>query len=86
VDVDLRIVVTGQFPQGAPPLLVGNPSGAELRAEESPGATGELLTFGDGVAEYMVRRAIPGTYTIRFRSRADMTLRLAVSTHRKGPG
>jgi hypothetical protein len=40
--------------------------------------TGGRLTVGEGVAEYMVRRAVPGTYAVKISCKADSTFRIAV--------
>ncbi len=73
---DLRITVLSQFPDQVPEVEIVEATGEPLSQGVSP--TGGRLTVGEGVAEYMIRRAVPGTYAVRISCKADTTFRIAV--------
>jgi hypothetical protein len=76
---DLRITVLSQFPDQVPEVEIVDSTGHALRFDGvSP--TGGRLTLAEGLAEYMIRRAVPGTYAVRISSKADTTVRIAVHT------
>lgn len=76
---DLRITVLSQFPDQVPEVEIVEATGEPLSYGVSP--TGGRLTAGEGVAEYMIRRAVPGTYTVKISCKADTTFRIAVHSH-----
>lgn len=76
---DLRITVLSQFPDQVPEVEIVDSTGHALRFDGvSP--TGGRLTLGEGLAEYMIRRAVPGNYAVRVSCKADTTFRIAVHT------
>jgi hypothetical protein len=77
---DLRITVLSQFPDEVPDVEIVDSTGHPLRFDGvSP--TGGRLTVGEGVAEYMIRRAVPGTYAVRISCKTDTTFRIAVHSN-----
>ena len=73
---DLRITVLGQFSDQVPEVEIVEATGEPLSQGVSP--TGGRLTVAEGVAEYMIRRAVPGTYALRISCKTDTTFRIAV--------
>jgi hypothetical protein len=76
---DLRITVLSQFPDQVPEVEIVEATGEPLSQGVSP--TGGRLTVGEGVAEYMIRRAVPGTYAVRISCKTDTTFRIAVHSN-----
>jgi hypothetical protein len=76
---DLRITVLSQFPDQVPEMEIVEATGEPLSQGVSP--TGGRLTVGEGVAEYMIRRAVPGTYAVRISCKTDTTFRIAVHSN-----
>jgi hypothetical protein len=72
LDADIRIVVLGSDPDHRPGLTVAEPTGEVCRYESSCGGRIERAS---GITEYMMRRAMPGRYTINCRAAAPMTVR-----------
>jgi hypothetical protein len=72
LDADIRIVVTGSDPDHRPGLTVTEPTGAVCRYTSSCGGR---IARSSGISEYMMRRAMPGQYTIICRAPVPMTVR-----------
>ena len=80
LSADLRITVLSQFPDQVPDVEIVESTGHPLRFDGvSP--TGGRLTDGEGLAEYMIRRAVPGTYAVRISCKTDTTFRIAVHSN-----
>ena len=76
---DIRITVIGQFPGAVPDVEIVEPTGAIVSGWKiSP--TGGRLTKAEGLAEYLVRRAVPGTYRVKLSSKLDTSFRIAIHT------
>lgn len=71
LDADIRIVVTASDPDHSPSVIVKEPSGESCRASSSCGGR---LRSAPGISEYMMRRAMPGRYTLTCQSPRPMTV------------
>ncbi|MCW1885667.1 VIT domain-containing protein [Luteolibacter flavescens] len=74
---DLRIVVQSEFPGIVPELQVLHPGG-KLESTWAPSPIGGRLTSGPGIAEFAIRRAVPGRYQVRVLSENGTTYRIAI--------
>jgi hypothetical protein len=75
---DLRITVQNSQPAVTPDIVILDPLGDPVSLHSPTSPTGGRLTAAPGLAEFIIRRAIPGTYTIRAKSETDATLRIAI--------
>jgi hypothetical protein len=75
---DLRITVQSQFASALPDLEVIDPTGHPVRYYTSP--TGGKVTRDKGLAEFAIRRAVPGTYRLKVDSPGGTTFRIALHT------
>lgn len=57
------------------------PTGSTARNGALPTVCGGRLEAASGVAEYMIRQAIPGRYRLTCRAARPVTLRIAIHTH-----
>ncbi|WP_193210624.1 VIT domain-containing protein [Luteolibacter marinus] len=74
---DLRIVVAGQFEDLVPAVEIIEPGGEPVSGwRVSP--TGGRLTRTQGLADYMIRRAVPGTYLVRVSCPVESSFRIAM--------
>jgi hypothetical protein len=71
LDTDLRVVIATNHPEHVLDVWVDEPSGHTCRRDSPCG--GELVTLR-GISEYMMRRALPGKYTIRCRASVALTV------------
>lgn len=77
---DLRITVQSSQPAVTPDLLIIDPLGDPVSLRRSTSPTGGHLTAAPGLAEFIIRRAVPGTYTLRATSKHEATFRIALHT------
>ena len=76
---DLRITVMSQFSRVEPDIEVIDPTGTVITPwRTSP--IGGRLTAAPGLAEFVIRRALPGSYRVRITSGTDTTYRIAMHT------
>jgi hypothetical protein len=74
---DLRVTVAGSFADLPPRIEVIEPTGHVTKLwTDSP--TGGRVTAAEGLAEFAIRRAVPGMYRLRVSSTVDQTFRVAV--------
>jgi len=79
LDADLRITVISESTTCAVNTLsITEPTGETLSSGQS--STGGIVTSEDGVTEFILRRAVPGTYTVKCFAVSDTTLRIALHT------
>lgn len=75
---DIRIVLTCADETAAPLFNVIEPGGFESGKEWPNTPSGGRVEESRGVAEYMIRRAVPGKYRIEVRTSAPTTVRLSI--------
>jgi hypothetical protein len=78
---DIRIVVTSNLDEESLRLTVSEPGGYVTSTANSPSPNGGRMTGTGGVAEYMIRRAVPGNYQITWASTRPATVRAVIHTH-----
>lgn len=82
---DLRITIQSSQPALTPDITIIDPLGDPVSLHTPTSPTGGLLTHTHGLAEFTIRRAVPGTYTLRAKSPVTTTLRIAIHTHWNHP-
>ena len=73
LDADMRVVVTSSHPEFRFGLSVRDPSGTIC---QDFSVAGGRLKIAPGMSEYMLRRALPGTYSVKCSSSVPMTVRV----------
>ncbi len=77
---DIRIVVSSSDSDSRTYVKISEPSGETLMWSGTT-LTGARLEPGAGVAEFMVRRALPGDYTIQLSNMARATCQVEIFLH-----
>ena len=75
---DIRIVITSADDTAQPDITVTEPGDSTVRPGREASPHGGRFTASRGVAEYMIRRAVPGKYRIECRTSAPTTVRLSI--------
>jgi hypothetical protein len=83
---DIRIVVSGSHVADATYMKVTDPAGLELSQSDATSLTGGRLRNGNGVAEFMVSRALPGDYRIELSNLARGTYQVEIFLRWGGDG
>jgi hypothetical protein len=78
---DIRIVLTSADDSAALRFEVIEPGGFACSSAASPSPTGGRVAGSNDVREYMIRRAVPGTYAIRCGSDTPTTVRAVIYTN-----
>ncbi|MCW1924537.1 VIT domain-containing protein [Luteolibacter arcticus] len=76
---DLRITVQSQFAGVEPEIEVVDPTGMRLITWGASPIGGRLVA-APGVAEFVIRRGVPGVYRVKIYSKSDATFRVALHT------
>ena len=77
---DLRITVQSTDTSRRPAITVVDPLGDVVSWQLPSSRTGGHLTATPGLAEFTIRNAIPGTYTLNAKPTAEVTLRVTIHT------
>ncbi len=77
---DIRIVATSTGGGGSLRFEVREPGGFTCSSAASPSPSGGRVSASGGVREYMIRRAVPGTYQIFCASDHPATVRVVIHT------